>query len=126
MAAEHALERTLDLPRPKNPFVRLAQSIRRRPLVWFFVLTFAYSWWPSLLYATTGAGPTILSCGPTLGAITVLSVTSGKAGVKALFRSMLGWRVATRQSWMLVVVWGIAAALVVRYGRGFRKAPERA
>ena len=104
MAAEHILERSLDLRRPRNPFARLALSIRRRPLVWFFVLTFAYSWWPSLLYATTGSGPTILSCGPTLGALTVLAVTSGKAGVKALFRSMLKWRVGAR--WWALAIFG--------------------
>jgi cobalamin synthase len=30
---------------------------------------------------------------------------------------------STRQSWWLVVVWAIAAALVVRLAPGFRKAP---
>ena len=39
------------------------------------------------------------------------------------FSQMFEGSDSTRQSWMLVVTWGIAAALVVRYGRGFRKAP---
>jgi membrane protease YdiL (CAAX protease family) len=36
------------------------------------------------------------------------------------FSQMFDGRDSSRQSWMLVVVWGVAAALVVAFGRGFR------
>jgi len=100
---DHALDRPAEIRRPRNPFARLALAIRRRPLVWFFALTYAYSWWPAALYAYTGSGPAILGCGPFLGAVTVLSVTSGKQGLKALLRSMLKWRVGARW-WALAIV----------------------
>ena len=117
---EHVLDGPLAARRRWTPFGRIAAAIRRRPLVWFFALTYAYSWWPSLLYATTGSGPTILSCGPFLAAVTVLSVTSGKQGVKALFRSMTHWRVPKRW-WALallgpVVLSALATALNVALG----------
>jgi CAAX protease family protein len=126
--AEHILERPAEIRRPRNPFARLAASIRRRPLVWFFVLTFAYSWWPALTYATTGSGPTILSCGPFLGAVTVLSFTSGWSGIKSLFRSMTQWRVPLRW-WALailgpVVLSGLATLLNVALGAPMPTADE--
>jgi membrane protease YdiL (CAAX protease family) len=81
----------------------ISTLIRRRPLSAFFVLAFAYSWSLSLVYVTTGGGPAILSCGPTLAAVTVLSLTSGKRGLRGLGRSMLKWRVGGRW-WALAVL----------------------
>ena len=117
---DHALEAPRDRRRPRNPFAAFVASIRNRPLVWFFVLTYAFSWWPALTYATTGSGPTILSCGPFLAAVTVLSLTRGKAGVKALFGSMVKWRVPAR--WWAIAILGpivlsaLATALNVALG----------
>jgi uncharacterized protein len=105
---------------PRNPLARLALAIRRRPLGWFFTLTFALSWWPAVSYWLTGSGPAILSCGPFLGAVAVLAVTQGRAGLKALFRSMVQWRVAPR--WWAVALLGpallsaLATALNVALG----------
>jgi membrane protease YdiL (CAAX protease family) len=94
--SEHILKSPRELGSRVGPLARLADRIRRQPLPAFFVLAFAYSWLPSLTYAFTGTGPTILSCGPALAAFTVLGVTDGKAGLKRLFRSMLKWRVGWR------------------------------
>jgi membrane protease YdiL (CAAX protease family) len=104
---DHALDFPSEVRRPRNPLTRLALPIRRRPLVWFFALTFAFSWWPALTYWLTGSGPTILGCGPLLGALAVLSATSGRQGVKALFRSMVKWRVPVRW-WALAILGPIA------------------
>jgi membrane protease YdiL (CAAX protease family) len=117
---DHAFDSPVEIRRPRNPFARLAAAIRRRPLVWFFGLTFAFSWWPALTYALTGSGPTILGCGPFLGAVAVLSVTSGKQGLKALFRSMVKWRVGARW-WALailgpIVLSGLATLLNIAVG----------
>ena len=102
MSIDHSLELPVD-PREQEGFThRLGSVVRRRPIASFFVLAYALSWWPSLLYLLTGSGPTILSCGPFLAAVAVLSLTSGKAGLRALFRSMRNWRVGGR--WWAVAI----------------------
>jgi len=118
--SEHILKSPRDLRSSGTPFARLADGIRRQPLVAFFALAFAYSWIPSLTYAFTGSGPTILSCGPALAAFTVLGLTDGKAGLKRLFRSMLKWRVGLRW-WAAAllgpaVLAGLATALNLALG----------
>jgi RND superfamily putative drug exporter len=103
MSIDHSLDLPVDPRHGGGRLVRLAGLVRRRPLVSFFVLAYVVSWWPFALYGLTGSGPTILGCGPFLAALTVLALTSGRSGMKALFRSMRHWRVAPR--W-----WGIAVA----------------
>jgi membrane protease YdiL (CAAX protease family) len=100
-----SMEHSLELPGPRvreRPFRRPASAVRRRPLAAFFVLAYAFSWWPFILYTLTGSGPTILSCGPFLAAVAVLALTSGRDGIKALFRSMRRWRVPVR--WWAVAI----------------------
>ena len=60
--------------------------VRRHPLTYFFVLAYAFSWWPWPLYVLGLAPSPIVGFGPFLGAILVLALTGGKAGVAAL-----GW-----------------------------------
>jgi membrane protease YdiL (CAAX protease family) len=55
-----------------------------------------------LTYLATGSGPTILSCGPFLAAVAVLTLTSGRQGITTLFRSMRRWRVPRR--WWAVAI----------------------
>ena len=38
------------------------------------------------------------------------------------FSQMFDGGDSTRQSWMFVIVWSVVAALVVCFGRGFRRA----
>lgn len=89
---------------------RAADAIRRRPLEAFFIVTFAYSWAPSVCYALTNTGPPILGCGPFLAAITVLWVTQGRAGVRPLVRAMTTWRVPARW-WAFAVLAPIVVTL---------------
>jgi uncharacterized protein len=118
MSAEHILE--IPHLRDERPPSRLAAIVPRRPLATFFALAFAYSWLPSLLYTVTGSGVSILACGPALAAITVISLTDGKQGLKRLFRSMLKWRVGRR--WWAAAIFGpvllsgLATALNVALG----------
>jgi membrane protease YdiL (CAAX protease family) len=88
---------------------RIARAVRRRPLLSFVVLAFALSWWgwlvgalypPSLPYVPYP----ILPYGPTIAAVAVLGLTSGRAGVAALLRATARWRVAPR--------WYLAALLL--------------
>ncbi len=70
--------------------------VKRHPLIAFFVLAFALSWWPWILYAF-GLSPTpIASFGPFLAALVVLAITQGKSGIGGLLRRMVRWRVGIR------------------------------
>jgi uncharacterized protein len=82
-------------------------SVRTRPLLWFFILAFAFSWSTSIVVLITGSGPPILGFGPFLAAVAVLSFTAGKPGVKALSRSMVKWRLPARW-WALAILTPIA------------------
>ena len=68
--------------------------IRRHPLVAFFVLAYALSWWPSILYALDLLPQPIVGFGPFLAALVVLGITQGKTGIVGLLRRMMRWRVA--------------------------------
>ena len=67
--------------------------IRRRPLVAFFVLAYALTWWVyPLLFLSPLIGLFGLF-GPALAAIIVTGVTDGRAGVGVLLRRLVHWRV---------------------------------
>jgi hypothetical protein len=67
--------------------------VRRYPLVAFFVLAIALSWWSWILYAVDLAPTPIVGVGPFLAALIVLAITEGKSGVVGLLRRMVRWRV---------------------------------
>jgi uncharacterized protein len=68
--------------------------VRRHPLMTFFILAYALSWWAWILYALGLFPNPIASFGPFLAAIVVLALTEGKAGLVGLLRRMIRWRVA--------------------------------
>jgi uncharacterized protein len=72
----------------------LVSLTRRYPLVSFFVLAYALSWWPAILYALDLLPQPIVGFGPFLAALVVLAITQGKTGIVGLLRRMLRWRVA--------------------------------
>jgi CAAX protease family protein len=94
--------------------------VRRHPLVTFFVLAYALSWWAWILYALGVFPNPIASFGPFLAALVVLALTEGKPGIGRLFRRMVRWRVSP--VWyafallLPAVLAGIAAALNVLLG----------
>ena len=71
-------------------------AVRRHPLVVFFVLAYALSWWPWILYAFGLYPAPIASFGPFLAALVVLAITQGKSGIGGLLRRMVRWRVGLR------------------------------
>jgi uncharacterized protein len=73
---------------------RLLNVAKRHPLITFFVLAYALSWWPSVLYALDLSPQPIVGFGPFLAALVVLAITSGKTGIVGLLRRMVRWRVA--------------------------------
>jgi uncharacterized protein len=70
--------------------------VKRHPLIAFFVLAFALSWWPWILYAFGLYPAPIASFGPFLAALVVLAITQGKSGIGGLLRRMVRWRVGIR------------------------------
>jgi uncharacterized protein len=71
----------------------LVSLIRRHPLISFFVLAYALSWWGWILYAINHDLPPVASFGPFLAALVMLAITHGKAGVLGLLKRMVRWRV---------------------------------
>ena len=67
--------------------------VRRHPLITFFVLAYAFSWWPWPLYALGLSPGAIVGFGPFLAAVLVLALSGGKAAVMMLLRRMVRWRV---------------------------------
>jgi uncharacterized protein len=74
----------------------LVSLIRRHPLISFFVLAYALSWWSWILYAFGLSPAPIASFGPFLAALVVLAITQGKSGIGGLLRRMVRWRVGIR------------------------------
>jgi len=75
----------------------------RYSILWFFLLAYALSWWPSL-YEAHG----ILPLGPLLAALSMLASTAGWPGVRDFLKRIVSWRVAPR--WYLLVL-GLPPAL---------------
>ena len=70
------------------------RAIRRHPLATFFLLSYAFSWWPWPLYALGLAPGYIIGCGPFLAALVVLAITRGKGSIVGLLKAMVRWRVS--------------------------------
>jgi len=70
--------------------------LKRHPLIAFFVLAYALSWWPWVLHALDLSPQPIAGFGPFLAALLVLAITSGKSGIGGLLRRMVRWRVGLR------------------------------
>jgi hypothetical protein len=77
--------------------LRLSRWVTRYPLVTFFALAYALSWWAWVLYALGMFPNPVASFGPFLAALIILATTRGKAGVMDLLRRMVRWRVGA--SW---------------------------
>ncbi len=89
-------------PDSTRPSGRVLEVVRRRPLSSFFLLSCLLSWWPALLYSRDASPVPIAGFGPFLAALIVLGATGGRAGVQALLRSMVTWRVP-RRAYLLAI-----------------------
>lgn len=81
---------------------QVSTSVQKHPLVWFFVLAHALSWWAWIPFRLGGFPNPVASFGPFLAALVVLGLTGGKKGVLGLLRRMVRWRVAP--GWYLVAL----------------------
>jgi membrane protease YdiL (CAAX protease family) len=75
--------------------------IKHHPLVTFFILAYAFSWWPWTLSATN-LGFVLFPYGPMVAALILTAVINGRAGLKALLAKVVQWRVNLR--WYGVVL----------------------
>ena len=74
-------------------------AIRRHPLVAFFVLTYALSWW--VVPFGWDQFP-FLATGPLLAALVVLALTEGRAGLRDLGSRIIRWRVG--RTWYALAI----------------------
>jgi CAAX protease family protein len=99
-------------------------AMKKRPLVAFFVLTFAITWglgacfalFPTSLEALfgkiSGSNPLFLVAvyAPSFSALIITLYTGGVAGVKALLSRLIRWRAGLR--WYLIVLLGVPLLLL--------------
>ncbi|MEZ4621150.1 MAG: hypothetical protein R2867_37385 [Caldilineaceae bacterium] len=78
----------------------LSSLIKRNPFTSFVILTYLFSWWPSLLYVWGMSPIGVAAFGPFIAALVVLAVTEGKPGLKTLLRRIVHWRVGWQ--WYLI------------------------
>ncbi|WP_343243757.1 type II CAAX endopeptidase family protein [Streptomyces sp. SID13726] len=109
----------------------LRAAVRRRPLLWFFALTFALSWaaWTPYILSENGLGVWHFTfpggragsqltgvlpgayLGPIASALLVTGLTEGRAGLRLWRARMLRFKVSWR--WYLVVLVSVPAALTL-------------
>ena len=93
----------------KAPDTARKGFLARYPTVLFFVLAFVLTWgyfW--LIWAPLGLPASLIALGgfgPSIAAFLVLGITSGKAGVLRLLRSIVQWRAGVQ--WYLLILLGI-------------------
>jgi membrane protease YdiL (CAAX protease family) len=90
--------------------------LARHPLVFFFLLSFAFSWvWWGLWKALQLPTPLFLvgTAGPTVSAFVVLTITSGRPAVLRLLRSYVHWRFGVQ--WYLVTLIGVPVLMVLSF-----------
>jgi uncharacterized protein len=90
-------------------------SVKRHPLITFFVLACALSWWPWILYTFDLMPQPIVGFGPFLAALVVLAITQGKSGIVGLLRQMVRWRVGLKwyaAALLLPIVVALSAAAI--------------
>ena len=96
--------------------------VRRHPLVAFFTLAYALSWWPWVWTALDpeNAPSTILPSGPLLAALIVLAIIGGWSAVWQFLKRIVQWRVGLRwYALVLLLPPAItigAVALALRFG----------
>jgi uncharacterized protein len=78
------------------PVSAVSTSVKRRPLVVFFVLAYALTWPVIPLVAVSPAIGLLGLFGPALAAIITAAVADGKPGLKDLLGRMVRWRVGAR------------------------------
>jgi uncharacterized protein len=97
------------------PGSRIVALVRANPIVVFFVMAFALTWTIEIPWVADQNGvlpfhvpiplQVLMGWMPGVAAILVTAATGGRAGVRALLRQMLAWRV--RFHWYVLAILGV-------------------
>jgi uncharacterized protein len=90
--------------------VPASNPIARHPLVAYFVLAYAFTWWVYPLLRFNPLIGLLGLFGPALAAIIITAITEGRPGVRALLSRIVRWRVPL--PWYVVAI-GLPAALAL-------------
>jgi membrane protease YdiL (CAAX protease family) len=95
--------------------------IKRHPLIAFFGLSYALSWWPWVWTAIDPTAPsTILPPGPLIAALIVLAITGGWGAIRQFLGRIAQWRVGVHWYAIVlglpVVITAASAALNLAFG----------
>lgn len=94
---------------PSDDLDAVPRLLRRRPLVGFFVLAFAFSWLVVIVSAVLGlpapAVIAITTVGPSFAAVVMTALLDGRPGLRRLIRRMTLRHVGIR--WYLIALLGI-------------------
>jgi membrane protease YdiL (CAAX protease family) len=100
----------------ERPYAAREGLIARHQLVFFFLLSFVFTWGYFVLFWALQLPQKMIflgAAGPTLSALLILAITSGKFGVLRLLRSYVHWRVGVQ--WYLVAVIGVAVLIFLSF-----------
>lgn len=95
----------------------MVDLLRRRPLISYFVLAFAWTWAFVIVFLILFPLPDIIvrttpgDLGPLIAAIVMSWVVAGRPGVGRLLKSMVQWRV--KLVWYAIALVGIPAIYIV-------------
>jgi uncharacterized protein len=95
----------------------MAQSIRRYPLVTFFLLAYGLTWTIQIPVAAgvlEGSGWRAVTWAPAIAALLAAALTGGRAAVRELGERLVRWRVGWQ--WYLVIILGPAVFSLVVAG----------
>jgi CAAX protease family protein len=90
--------------------------LARHPLVFFFILSFVFTWgYFGLFWALQLPGPLMAlgAAGPLVSAFLILAIASGRPGVLRLLRSYVHWRVGVQ--WYLVTLVGVQVLMFLSF-----------
>jgi membrane protease YdiL (CAAX protease family) len=103
--------RTIEIEQPRDAGRGPLGLIRRHPLISFFVIAYAFTWTYDLLFLVFFPVPDIpgrstpRDFGPSVAALVVTAVISGKSGLRRFFQRFLVWRV--NPIWYLFIFVGV-------------------
>jgi membrane protease YdiL (CAAX protease family) len=94
--------------------------VQAHPLAVYLFLAFALSWWPWPFKLMNPASAPMLPWGPLIGALFVVGIAYGRAGLMRILRATFRWRV--HPIWYVIallgpiMLWGVPALVVALGG----------
>ena len=90
------------------------QTVKRHPVIAYFVLAYVLTWWMFPLLQLSPLLGLFGLFGPALAAIVMAAMINGRSGVQALLKRVVRWRVGVR--WYAIALGGPAVLALVAAG----------